>query len=364
MRYLLLPPPGRLLALLALLSLPFAGIADESLNLSATQIKSLRIASRTVDVGSNSGGSALPARVLVPTAQMRILAAPVAGTIEMLAVAPGSSVRRGEALARMASPEALTLQRDALQAASQANLLQESLRRDETLFKEGLIAESRLQATRAAAAQAAAQAGERRQGLALAGVAPGRIGGPLTLLSPIDGVILEQGAQLGQRVETAALIYRIARLSPLWLEAQLPVSRLGDVRIGQSVRIAGSDITGKVSALGRAVDTASQSVLLRASVERDAERLVPGQALEIVLAESGSPGLQVPSAAIIRYESQTLVFIETDGPDQGKRYQPRPVRIVQQGGDSALIEGVRPGERVVVSGSAALKAMLAGVGKS
>ena len=33
-------------------------------------------------------------------------------------------------------------------------------------------------------------------------------------------------------------------------------------------------------------------------------------------------------------------------------------------GDSALIEGVRPGERVVVSGSAALKAMLAGVGKS
>ena len=48
----------------------------------------------------------------------------------------------------------------------------------------------------------------------------------------------------------------------------------------------------------------------------------------------------------------------------GKRYQPRPVRIVQQGGDSALIEGVRPGERVVVSGSAALKAMLAGVGKS
>jgi len=102
----------------------------------------------------------------------------------------------------------------------------------------------------------------------------------------------------------------------------------------------------------------------RPSVDRGAERLVPGQALEIVLAGNGSAGLQVPSAAIIRYESQTLVFIEKDGPDQKTRYQPRPVRIVQQGGDSALIEGVRPGERIVVSGSAALKAMLAGVGKS
>ena len=100
MRSLLLPPPGRLLALLALLSLPFAGMADESLSLSATQIKSLRISSQALNAGSDNSGSALPARVLVPTAQMRILAAPVSGTVEMLAVAPGSSVRRGETLAR------------------------------------------------------------------------------------------------------------------------------------------------------------------------------------------------------------------------------------------------------------------------
>lgn len=364
MRRFLMLKPGRLLAALALITLPWAGIADESLNLTAAQIKSLNIVSRALEAGGEGGSSALPARVLVPTSQMRLVTAPVSGMIEMLSVAPGSTVRRGEALARLASPEALTLQRDALQAASQSALLQESLRRDETLFKEGLIAESRLQATRAAAAQAAAQAGERRQGLALAGVAPGRIGGPLTLLSPIDGVVLEQVAQLGQRVETAAVIYRIGRLSPLWLEAQLPVSLLAETKVGQTLRIAGTDIAGKVIALGRAVDPASQSVLLRAAVERGAERLVPGQTLEVVLAGSGNGGQQIPAAAIVRHESRTLVFIELDAADHGKRYLPRPVKILRQGGDSALIEGVVPGERVVVNGSAALKAMLAGVGKS
>ena len=354
----------RLLAVLALLIQPVTGRADESLTLTANQIKSLQIVSRVLEGSGDGQGASLPAQVLVPTAQMRILAAPVGGTIEMLAVAPGTTVRRGEALARMASPEALSLQRDAVQAASQSALLQDSLRRDEALFKEGLIAESRLQATRAAAAQAAAQAGERRQGLAMAGIAPGRVGGPLTLLSPIDGVVLEQGVQLGQRVETAAVIYRIARLTPLWLEAQLPVSRLNEVRLGQPVRIAGSDIGGKVIALGRSVDPASQSILLRAAVERGADRLVPGQTLEVIPGAGGTAGQQVPAAAIVRHEAQTLVFVEHEAADNGKRYQPRPVQILRQGGDSALIEGVRAGERVVVGGSAALKAMLAGVGKS
>jgi multidrug efflux pump subunit AcrA (membrane-fusion protein) len=122
--------------------------------------------------------------VLVPNEQMRIVAAPVGGMIEMLAVAPGSRVKRGQLVARLASPQALELQRDALQAGSQSALLQQSLKRDEQLFAEGLIAESRLQATRAAAAQAGAQASERRQGLALAGIAPGKLGGPLALLAP------------------------------------------------------------------------------------------------------------------------------------------------------------------------------------
>mgnify|MGYP002137593477 CR=1 FL=1 len=99
------------------------------------------------------------------------VSAPVAGMIEQLAVAPGDNVRRGQVLARLAGPQGLELQRDALQASAQATLQQQNLKRDEQLFAEGLIAESRLQATRAAAAQATAQAGERRQGLALAGLA-------------------------------------------------------------------------------------------------------------------------------------------------------------------------------------------------
>ena len=125
----------------------------EALALQAAQVKALGIVTQAVGSGDESRPGTLPARVLVPNEQMRIVAAPVGGMIEMLAVAPGSRVKRGQLVARLASPQALELQRDALQAGSQSALLQQSLKRDEQLFAEGLIAESRLQATRAAAAR-------------------------------------------------------------------------------------------------------------------------------------------------------------------------------------------------------------------
>ena len=354
---------ARFLLTLAALAVVAHADAGEALVLQAAQIKTLGIATAIVGEGSESRVGALPARVLVPNDQMRVVAAPVGGMIEMLAVAPGASVKRGQVVARLASPQALELQRDALQAGSQSALLQQNLKRDEQLFAEGLIAESRLQATRAAAAQAGAQASERRQGLELAGIATGKLGGSLALVAPIDGVVLEQAAQLGQRVETSALIFRIAKLSPLWLEIQAPLSMAGGLREGMPVKLANSDVTGKLIAVGRAVDSASQTVLVRAAVSKGAENLTPGQAVEVELPAVGTAGQRLPAAALIRHDGKTFVFVQTASDDKGTRFEPRPLRIVSQGGETAMVEGIKTGERVAVKGVSGLKAMMTGVGK-
>lgn len=351
-----------------LLALPFAlfvslAFAGESLTLQAAQLKSHGIETVTVGDAQGSRNGRLPARVLVPNEQMRVVTAPVGGMVEMLAVAPGSTVKRGQVVARVASPQALELQRDALQTASQSLLSQQSLKRDEQLFAEGLIAESRLQATRSAAAQAAAQASERRQGLALAGLAPGKLGGPLVLVAPIDGVVLEQGVQLGQRIETSALIYRIARLSPLWLEIQAPLDMASLLREGMVVKLADKEISGKLIAVGRAVDAASQTVLLRAAVTAGAEMLTPGQVVEVEIANVNSKYQRLPASALIRHEGKVYAFVQTASDEKGTRFEPRVVQVAGQGGDSVQVENVRPGERVAVKGVSGLKAMFIGVGR-
>ena len=359
-RHLLLAPLALSLALLA---------QAEPLVLQPAQLKALGIATTAAGNGAAMQGSRYPARVLVPNAQMRVVSAPVAGMIEMLAVAPGSKVKRGQVVAHLASPQALELQRDALQAGSQSALLQQNLKRDEQLYAEGLIPESRLQATRAAATQAGAQASERRQGLALAGIVPGKLGGPLALVSPIDGVVLEQGVQLGQRVDTAAMIVSIARLNPLWLEIQAPLEVAAGLREGAPIKLANGEqrenIGGKLIAIGRAVDPASQTVLLRAEVTKGAETLIPGQVVEVELPGNGqtAAGLRLPAAALIRHEGQTYVFVQGAGGDKGTPFEPRPVRVLGQGGDGVTVDGVKAGEAVAIKGVSSLKAMFTGVGK-
>lgn len=347
------------------LSLVVCGLAGaaEPLLLQAAQAKALGIETVLVGQAATTRSGTLPGRVLVPNEQMRVVAAPVGGMIEMLAVAPGSSVKKGQVVAHLASPQALELQRDALQSSSQASLLQQNLKRDEQLFAEGLIAESRLQGSRAAAIQANAQASERRQGLALAGVAPGKLGGFLPLTAAIDGVVLEQGVQLGQRVEASTLIYRIAKLSPLWLEIQAPVNFAATLKEGMAVKIAQSDVSGKLISVGRAVDTASQTVLLRAVVSQGAESLRPGQVIEVEIAGATNQGQRLPAAALIRHESKPVVFVQTASSDQGLRFEVRPVQIISQGGDSVVVSGVNAGEKVASKGLSGLKAMLTGVGQ-
>ena len=93
-----------------------AGATEAAMTLQAAQIKALGI--ETVVAGESAPGrsASYPAQVRVPNEQMRVLAAPVGGMVEMLAVAPGDTVKRGQVLAQLASPQALELQRDVLQS--------------------------------------------------------------------------------------------------------------------------------------------------------------------------------------------------------------------------------------------------------
>ena len=328
--------------------------AATRLEVSASQRQALGIETRIAGSAATAS-SRLPARVEVPPAQIRILAAPVAGLVDMLAVVPGEPVRRGQVLARLKSPQALELQRDVLQSSAQATLWRQTLQRDEQLFAEGLIAESRLQGTRAAASQAFAQQAERSRGLQLAGGAPGKFGDSLALVAAIDGVVLEQGAQLGQRVEAATPIYRLASLSPLWLAIQVPQAVAASLRKGMALTVVDPALPGKLVAIGRSVDPLSQSVMVRGEIVAGAERLIPGQLVEVELDSQAGQGVQLPASAIVRHAGATLVFVAAPG---AGGFEPRTVSIVNQGGSAVLVEGIRPGETVVVKGASGLKAML------
>ena len=133
------------------------------------------------------------------------------------------------------------------------------------------------------------------------------------------------------------------------------------------VKVANSSVSGKLIAIGRAVDAASQTVLLRASVDTGAESLRPGQVVEVEI-EAGNAGKaarqpRVPATALSRNQGAALVFVQTASDEKGTSFSAQPVRIVSQSGDGVVIDGIASGERIAVKGVSGLKAMLSGVGK-
>jgi RND family efflux transporter MFP subunit len=349
----------------------WAGLAAAAndIPMTAKQSQALGIETVALAAPSSAAGNGLPAQVVIPNQQIRIVSAPLAGMVESMAVAVSEPVKKGQTLARLQSPMLAELQRDFLQTALQAQLAQNTLSRDEKLFKDGIVAESRYLAAKNNAATQAAAANEKRQALRLAGMgnaamarlqAGHAIDSALEISAPIDGVVLEQMVAPGQRVDAAAPLFKVVRLSPLWLEIQVPLAQTDGLQPGAAVRVPAASASGKVISIGRSVAEANQTVMVRAEISDGADNLRPGQYVEAVVGLAVGPKQwSVPNSALVRAENQTYVFVQTTA-----GYRLQSVKILGQTAAAATIGGELSGnERVVVKGAVALKAAWQGVGK-
>jgi RND family efflux transporter MFP subunit len=344
-----------------------AGADATALKLSAEQSKALAV--QTAPIEAHGGGeiAGLPAVVAVPPGQQFVVAAPLAGMVDTVLVSVDGRVRKGQTMARLLSPDLAEMARALIQSATQLELARANLKRDENLLAEGIIGESRLRESRGRHAEATAEHAQRRQALRLAGLSDqaiariqaGGAAAALDVAAPADGVVIEQSSTPGQRVDAAAPLFRVARLDPLWLEIQLPVSRSAQVAEGAAVSVPALGVAGRVLSVGRSTG-AGQTILVRAEIAKGAARLRPGQFVEATIAAAAAdrPQWSVPNQALIRLEGRTLVLVQTaDG------FRAEPVRPVSEGQQRTLVTGaLKGGDRIAVSGVAALKAMLSGIG--
>lgn len=360
-----------------LLALPFcllANLADAAdpaaplplLPLSAQQAKALGVDSETLGKAGGGLAAGLPAEVRVPNEQLRVVAAPMPGMVVAIDVAAGQSVKKGQVLARLASPALLGAERDFLQAAQAAQLAAQAARRDEQLFAEGIIAESRLQASRANREQAAVGLAARRGELSLAGVSEGaltalaaqqRLPSEVLISAPIAGVVLEQSVQPGQRVDAAAPLFRIGLLTPLWIEIQVPAALAADLREGLAASVPAQGATGRVINVGRQIGAGSQTVSVRARIDAGSERLSPGQMVEASIdVPVAGHGFRVGASSLVRVGGEAYVFVADEG---GKGFRPLAVKTVGESGDRVLLQAAEltAQTRIATRGVASLKSM-------
>jgi len=356
--------------LLAVLLTGQAALAADEIALSPQQIQALGI--ETARLPSNEAGelAGMPAQVVVPSNQLFVVSTPLAATVEHIWVGIGDTVRKGQLLARLQSPALAEAQRGLMEAATQEQLAKDNFTRDEQLWKDGIIAESRYRAARSQYISANAALAERRQMLRLAGMSNAAItrlqsgeglSSVLEMRSPIDGVVLDKKASSGERLAAAIPLFTVARLKPLGLEIQLPLAATAGIANGAAVSVPAYHARGKLIAIGHSVSGTNQTVLLRALIHEGVENLRPGQYVEASIATASGTTAQweIPNKAMTRVDGKPLIFVKS-----AKGFRAVAVQVLHEGAQNTVITGPLQGdETIAVSGVSALKADMMGIGK-
>ena len=364
--------PAFILSALLAASMP-AQAADE-FTVTPAQMQGLGITLQRLDKPAAIQGQAYPARVVLPPSQEQVVSAPLAGLVDRVLVGENDTVKSGQPLLRLISPELGELQLKLLEASSKSRLSQKTAQRERMLFTEGIIPERRVQEADGAAEEDRARVQQAEAALRLAGMdvasvrkiaAGGALQDGLTVHAKTGGTVMALDVKAGQRVAQADALMRLADTRQLWLDIQLPADRRSQVAIkGGQITVVGRDATAAPMSLGLMVSD-SQTVTLRAQVTQGATLLRPGEYVQAqvpfsTLASAGSGGESwpVPVASVVRQGDKAYVFVRTP-----KGFLAQQVTVLNSAGASVQVQGpLKTGQDIAITSVIALKA--AWLGKS
>ncbi|MBD3834628.1 MAG: efflux RND transporter periplasmic adaptor subunit [Brevundimonas sp.] len=332
-----------------------AGEAKEGvITLTPAQIEAAGIT--VMAVGRGGGGETRLAGRVEPMIDARAaVAASVSGRVERVLVAPGQSVRAGQALAVLVSGDAATFRADADAAAAAADAARRAYQRNDSLASQGVVARQEVETSRAQSlsADAAARAARARASAAGGPNASGRI----SVSSPIAGVVTSVQVGPGGFAPQGGVIAEVTNPARVELVFNAPPALAAQVRAGSALRVQGPTGEFDATVTGVAVGGAGESgaTLIRARPSGGA--LPPaGSPVSGALVTGGeADGVTVPTEAVQTVEGGTVVFVQVEG-----GFRAVPVLVGRQaGGRTEILRGLAGDERIAGAKAFLLKAELA-----
>ncbi len=184
--------------------------------------------------------------------------------------------------------------------------------------------------------------------------------GRATFRSRAGGVLVEKEIVRGSAVAAGMRVLRIADFSTLWLDAQAYEYQIPRLRTGLKARarleaFPGESFEGEVIFLSPSLDERTRTATVRLAFANPEGRLRPGMVARVeVRVPIAERAIRVPREAILDTGVRQVAFVSRGA---GK-FDPRSVRVGASGeeGMVEVLDGIAPGEEVVVSGQFLLDA--------
>ena len=297
----------------------------------------------------------------------------IPGRVESVLASLGDSVEVHQVLATVDSIELGRSKAEYLQDRARHQLAVDNLEREETLFADRISSEQEFLVAQASLREAEAALATAEETLHLYGLSQSEVDGLayddpkasfFSLRAPFSGKIVERHATRGELVEPGTNLFTIADLSRVWVWIDVYEKDLAGVHLGDGVDVLvdtypGEVFVGKVSYIADQVQVATRSIRARLDVPNPDGRLRAGMFARILITdphtqegESMEPRTVVPAGAVQRDGEEQIVFVAMGD----HRFERREVVMGRKANGSVeILEGVEPGEQVVVEGAFVLK---------
>ena len=173
------------------------------------------------------------------------------------------------------------------------------------------------------------------------------------IVSPIGGVVADRPLNEGDIAAPGTPLLTVMDISRVVARVNVPQADAPSVKVGQPVIVTQTDSTeqvdGKVTVVSPSTDANTTTVQVWVQVENKGERLKPGTTVHAsIVTEEYKAATVVPVAAILPGEEGGTAVLTVDSASIAHR---KAVKLgVREGNQIQILNGVAPGEEVVVVG--------------
>lgn len=321
---------------------PTSRAADVSL--SPEQRVTANVRTQRVALGTHTGELVTTGRVTFDERRLAQVTAYTGGRIEKLFVNfTGDTVRRGEAVGTIYSPDLFATQQEYLLALENRERMRRAGFAGARSASEDLVESTRrrLMLSGMTAAQVAQLERTHKPIFAT------------TIISPVGGVVTKKLAVEQQYVQQGQPLLEVADLSHVWVEADVYEQQLPSVKVGDGVEITSPatparPYNGKVSFIVPLLQGATRTARVRVELANPGLQLKPDMYVNVRIVGAPAPAhIMVPASAVVDRGQKQFVWVET----RPNAYEPREVRTGGRHGESiVIVSGLNPGDTVVVEG--------------
>jgi Cu(I)/Ag(I) efflux system membrane fusion protein len=174
----------------------------------------------------------------------------------------------------------------------------------------------------------------------------------VTFYAPMHGIVTAKEVQEGQYVNEGTLLYQLADISRLWAYLDVYEKDIRFIRPGLTVRFStdaypGESFAGNVTFVDPALDPQTRTIRVRVELDNRQGNLKPGMYVRGEVRTPISGAIVVPQSAVLSTGKRDVVWVEVEP----NTFEPREVQVgLRDAAGVQILHGVDEGELVATSG--------------